>query len=158
MADFVFNVAKGHVSEYAARILANDPTNSAFIFLLLDNSVADATAEDFDTLALVLGDAGTDEASAVTNYARKELDDVGDGVTRTIDDSNNRIDIDVSDITFTALGNGANALLSDCIFAYDSDTLAGTDANIVPLTQHDFVIQTDGSDVTAQVTNFFRAS
>ena len=158
MADFVFNVAKGHVSEFASRILANDPAASAFIFLLLDNSVADATAEDYDDLSLVLGDAGTLEATAVTNYGRVTLDDVGDGLTRTIDDSNNRIDIDVSDITFTALGNGVNALLSDCIFGFDSDTGAGTDVNIVPCTQHDFVIQTDGSDVTAQVTNFFRAS
>ncbi len=157
MADFVFNVAKGHVSEYAARILANDPTNSAFTVVLLDNSVADATAEDLDTLALVLADAGTDEAT-FTNYLRKELDDVGDGVSRTIDDTNNRIDIDVDDFTFASAGNGVNNLLSDLLFCYDADTTGGTDANIVPLTQHDFVIQTDGSDITAQVTNFFRAS
>lgn len=158
MGDFVFNQAKGHVSEFATRILGNDPANSAFIVLLLDNSVADATAEDYDTLSDVLGDAGTDEASAVTNYTRKTITDSGEGLTRTVDDTNNRVDIDVSDITWTALGNGANALLSDLIFSYDSDTTGGDDTNIIPCTQHDFVIQTDGSDVTAQVANFFRAS
>ncbi len=157
MADFVFNVAKGHVSEYAARVLAADPTNAEFIVLLLNNSVVDATAEDLDTLALVLADAGTDESLA-TNYARKETPTEVGSLTRTIDDSNNRIDIDTADITWTALGNGVNELLSDLLFTYDSDSLAGTDTNIVPCTQHDFVIQTDGSDVTAQVTNFFRAS
>ncbi len=158
MADFVFNVAKGHVSEYAVRVIGADPTNAEFIVVLLDNSVADATAEDLDTLALVLADGGTDEASGVTNYARKETPTEVAGLSRTIDDSNDRIDIDVNDFTYTALGNGSNALLSDLLFCYDSDSLAGTDANIVPCTQHDFAVQTDGSDVTVQVTNFFRAS
>jgi hypothetical protein len=44
------------------------------------------------------------------------------------------------------------------VIGYDSDTTAGTDANIIPLTCHDFVITPDGSTVTALVTNFFRAS
>lgn len=157
MADFVFNVAKGHVSEYAARILANDPANSAFTVVLLDVSETDAVNEDFDELLAFLASANNTEAT-FTNYARKELDDVGDGVTRTVDDTNNRIDIDVSDFTFTAAGNGANNTITDLLFCYDADTATGTDVNIVPLTQHDFVITTDGSDVTAQVTNFFRAS
>lgn len=157
MADFVFNVAKGHVSEYATRILANDPANSAFIGVLLKASVADATAEDYDDLSLVLGDASTTEADA-TNYARVVIDDVGDGLTRTVDDTNNRIDIDVDDIVFTSLGNGTNNNLTDFLFCYDSDTTGGTDANIIPCTQHDFVLTTQGTNVTVQVTNFFRAS
>ena len=45
MADFVFNQAKGRVAEFAARILANDPTNSAFVAVLLV-SVPCAAAED----------------------------------------------------------------------------------------------------------------
>jgi hypothetical protein len=157
MADFVFNVAKGHVSEYASRILANDPANSAFVVVLLKASVADATAKDYDDLSAVLGDAGTTEA-VFTSYVRKTLDDVGDGLTRTIDDTNDRIDIDVSDIVWSPAGNGANDTLTDLLFTYDSNTTAGTDANIVPCTQHDFEVTTDGSDLTAQVANFFRAS
>lgn len=157
MADFVFNVAKGHVSEYATRILANDPTNSAFIVVLLKASVADATAKDYDTLNDVIGDATTTEADA-TNYVRKTIDDTGEGLTRTVDDTNDRVDIDVSDITWTSLGGASNNTLTDLIFAYDSDTTAGTDANIIPCTQHDFALTTQGTDVTAQVANFFRAS
>ena len=40
------------------------------------------------------------------------------------------------------------------------DTTAGTDANIVPLTMHDFVVTPDGSDITAQIAaaGFYRAS
>ncbi len=153
MADFVFNVAKGHVSEYVTRILANDPTNSALVVCLLDASVADGTAEDYDDLSLVLGDAGTTEAG-FTNYARKVITDP----TITIDDTNDRVDLDVTDITWTAAGNGTNDTITDLLFNYDADTTGGTDANIVPCTQHDFVVTTDGSDLTAQVTNFFRAS
>ena len=157
MADFVFNVAKGHVSEYASRILANDPTNSAFIGVLLKLSVVDATAKDYDDLGAVLGDAGTTEANA-TNYARVVIDDAGEGLTRTVDDTADVVDIDVSDIVFTALGNGTNNNLTDFLFCYDSDTTGGADANIVPCTQHDFVLTTQGTDVTVQVANFFRAS
>ncbi len=153
MGDFVFNVAKGHVSEYASRILANDPTNSAFIAVLLKLSVVDGTAKDFDDLGAVLGDAGTTEADA-TDYVRKTITDP----TRTVDDTNDRIDIDVSDIVWTALGNGTNNALTDLLFCYDADTTGGADANIIPCTQHDFILTTQDTDVTAQVANFFRAS
>ena len=153
MADFVFNVAKGHVSEYATRILANDPTNSAFLMVLLKQSVADGTAKDYDNLSLVLGDAATTEANA-TNYVRETITNP----TRTVDDSNDRIDIDVSDVVFTSLGNGTNNNLTDVLFVYDSDTTGGNDTNIIPCTQHDFVLTTQGTDVTVQVANFFRAS
>jgi hypothetical protein len=31
-------------------------------------------------------------------------------------------------------------------------------ADIVPMTQHDFAVTPDGSDITAQIAGFFRAS
>ena len=157
MADFVFNVAKGHISEYATRILANDPANSAFVVVLLKASVADGTAKDLDTLALVLANGSTDESDA-TDYVRKTITDSGEGLTRTIDDSNDRIDIDVSDIVWTGLGGATNNTLTDVLFCYDSDTAGGADTNIVPCTQHDFALTTQDTDVTVQVANFFRAS
>src|ERR1044071_3848808 len=40
----------------------------------------------------------------------------------------------------------------------DNDTTAGTDANIIPLTNHSFAITTDGTDITATVADFYRAS
>lgn len=156
MADFVFNVSKGHVSEFAVRILGNDPATSKFTVVLLKASVADATAKDYDTLALVLGDASTTETTS-TAYVRKDLDETGGpDVIRTLDDGNDRIDIDTVDITWSPLGNGTADLLTDLLFCYNP--VAGADSTIVPCTQHDFAVQTDGSDVTAQITNFFRAS
>jgi hypothetical protein len=49
---------------------------------------------------------------------------------------------------------------SDLVIGYDNDTGSGTDANITPLTQHDFAVTPDGSDITAQIATggFFRAS
>ncbi len=156
MADFVFNVAKGHVSEFATRILGADPATSKFTVVLLKNSVADATAKDYDNLSLVLGDAGTDETTS-TAYVRKDLDETGGpDVIRTLDDGNDRVDIDTVDIVWSPLGNGTADLLSDLLFCYNPT--GGADTTLIPCTQHDFVVQTDGSDVTAQVTNFFRAS
>lgn len=76
-------------------------------------------------------------------------------VTVTVDDTNDRVDIDFADQTWTALtGNAIGALL----VAYDPDTTGGTDSTLVPLTKHDWAITPDGSDVTATVANFYRAS
>lgn len=156
MADFVFNIAKGRVAEFAERVVNNDPTNSVFVAVLLQGSVADATAVDFDTLAAVLGDASTTEANA-TNYTRKILTGT-EGVAATVDDVNDRMDVDVDDITWTSLGGAANNTLTDLLFCYDSDSTGGADSAIIPMTQHDFALTTSGGDVTAQVANLFRAS
>lgn len=155
MADFVYNIAKGRVVELANRVLNNDPTNSALVVLLLKGAAADTTLKDLDTLSAVLGDVSTTEADA-SGYSRKTITDAAGGLTVTVDDTNDLVDVDVSDIAWGTLGAGNN--LTDVIFAYDNDTAAGTDANIVPLTQHDFVLTTQGTEVTTIVNNFFRAT
>lgn len=157
MADFVYNIAKGRVAELANRVNANDPANSALIVALFNTSATDATLKDLDTIAAVEADANTAELTSGTNanYARKTLTDAS-SITVTTDDTNDRVDVDVPDQTWTALGAGT--AITDLVFGYDSDTTAGTDANIVPLTQHDFAITPDGSDVTATIAVFYRAS
>jgi len=74
------------------------------------------------------------------------------------DDTNDRTDLDIPDQTWTgvAAGDGWN----DFLVCYDSDTTAGTDTNIIPVSQHDFVLTPDGSDITAQIAaaGFARAS
>jgi hypothetical protein len=157
MGDFVFNRAKGRVSEWAERVNANDPTNSALIIMVLATSgiETDAVLKDKDDFAAVV--AGTTNEVTNTGYARKTLDQTG-GIVVTYDDTNDRVDIDVPDQTWTgvAAGDGWN----DIVIGYDSDTTAGTDANILPATQHDFVVTPDGSDITGQINaaGFFRAS
>lgn len=157
MADKVFNIAKGRVAELYNRVDINDPANSALIVLVLATAgiEADATLEDVDTVTALV--AGTTNEVTNSGYARKTLTDA-DIVAFSPDDTNNRVDLDIPDQTWTgvAAGDGWN----DIVVAYDNDTTTGTDANIVPCTLHDFVVTPDGSDLTAQIAaaGFYRAS
>jgi hypothetical protein len=157
VANQVFNIALGRVAELYNRVDLNDPANSALIIAVLATSgiESDAVLKDMDTLAAVV--AGTTNEVTNTNYARKVLTDA-DIVAFAPDDTNDRVDLDIPDQTWTAVaaGDGWN----DLLVCYDSDTTGGTDANIVPLTMHDFVVTPDGSDITAQIAaaGFYRAS
>ena len=157
MGDFVYNIAKGRVAELYNRVDLNDPANSAIIIVILATAgiEGDAVLIDKDDLGAVL--AGTTNEVTNTNYARKTLTDT-DIVAFAPDDTNDRVDLDIPDQTWTgvAAGDGWNDFLTD----YDNDTTVGTDADIVPMTQHDFVVVPDGSDITAQIAaaGFYRAS
>lgn len=157
MADFVFNVAKGRVAEFYNRVDSNDPANSALIIVVLATSglETDATLKDSTDLSDVLG--GTTNEVTNTGYARKTLTDA-DISALTIDYANDRVDLDIPDQTWTGVAAGDG--WSKLIVCYDGDTTAGTDANIIPLTAHDFVLTPDGSDITAQINaaGFYRAS
>lgn len=115
----------------------------------------DAVLKDKDDLAAVV--SGTTNEVTNANYARKTLTDA-DITMPAPDDTNDRFDLDIADQTWTAVAAGDG--WSKLLVCYDSDTTAGTDANIVPLTAHDFVVTPDGSDITAQIAaaGFFRAS
>ena len=157
MADQVFNIALGRVAELYNRVDLSDPTNAALIIAVLAAAgiESDAVLKDMDTLAAVV--AGTTNEVTNSGYARKTLTDA-DIVAFAPDDTNNRVDLDIPDQTWTAVaaGDGWN----DLLVCYDSDTTGGTDANIVPLTMHDFAVTPDGSDITAQIAaaGFYRAS
>lgn len=145
MADFVFNIAKGKVKYYAELPAAND----ALIVIPLESSglEADSTLKDYDDVAALLAGATNEQTTA----GRKTIT----SVTNTVDDTNDRFDSDFADQTWTGLtGNAIGALL----IAYDPDTTTGTDSTLVPLTKQDWAITPDGSDVTATVSNFYRAS
>src|ERR1044071_777994 len=155
MGDFVYNIAKGRVAEFYNRVQSNDPANSALIIVAVKRgSATDATMKDYATLAALLGDAQVDE---VTNsgYARKTLTDA-DLTPLTVDNANDRMPCDIGDQTWTGVAAGDN--WTDLVICYDNDTTAGTDANIIPLTNHSFAITTDGTDITATVADFYRAS
>ena len=155
MADIVFNIAKGRVVEFVSRVDTNDPTNAALIVVPVDvGATSDATIRDFDTLAAVLAGGVTERTTG--GWSRKTLTDA-DITLSAPDDTNDRYDVDIPDQTWTAVTAGA---VTDLLICYDSDTTAGTDSNIIPLTMHDFAITPDGSDVQAVIAaaGFFRAS
>lgn len=156
MADFVFNIAKGRVAELYNRVDSNDPANSALIIVVIDaNGDTDATMKDRDTLSALLGGTANEVTNA--NYARKTLTD-SDLAAFAPDDTNDRVDLDFADQTWTAVGAGD--AWTDLLVCYDNDTTGGDDTNIIPLTCHDFAVTPDGSDITAQIATagFFRAS
>lgn len=146
MADFVFNIAKGEVKNYCKLALTND----ALVYVLIESSglEADATLKDYDDLSTLLAGSSNEQ----TNQSRKSVT----SATITVDDTNDRVDIDIADQTYTALGGNA---IGAVVMCYDNDTTAGNDTNLVPLTKHDWAITPDGSDVTLVVATagFFRA-
>lgn len=157
MANFVYNRAKGRVTEWAEEINANSPnTNAAFIVALLANTGMEAQSvlEDKDDWSGLV--SGATDFATNTGANRKTIAD--GAVTVTYDDTNNRTAIDIADQTWTALANDGTGAVGAVEVGYDTDTSAGTDANILPATHHDFAITPDGSDVTAQIADFYRAS
>jgi hypothetical protein len=155
MADGVFNIAKGRVVEYYNRVKSNDPSTSGFIMLLLTVNEADDTLDNYDTLSALLAGSNTEAAHA--NYVRKTLTDAEIDALPAPDDTNNRRDLDLPDLTWTALGAGSAT--TKAILVYAPDT-AGADSTLIPVTHYDFAVTPDGSDVTLQfnASGFYRAS
>jgi hypothetical protein len=150
MANFVFNIAKGRAVELYNRVDINDPGTSTITVVVLESSGLEAQSalEDSLTLAEVL-DGTTNEQ---TTMGRKSLTDT-DLAAFTNDTTNNRNDLDLPDQTWTgATGNAVGAL----VICYNPT--AGADSTIIPLSHHDFAVTPDGSDITAQIAVFFRAS
>lgn len=147
MAATVFNIAKGKVAYYAGLPAAND----AIIAIPLETAglESDATLQDYDTVSALLAGATNEQSTMGRKTAAS--------VTVTVDDTNNRVDVDCADITWTAAtGNACSRLL----FCYDPDTTGGTDADLIPLVVDDFVVTPAGGDITYQVATggWFRAS
>jgi hypothetical protein len=142
MADGVFNIAKGAVAEMFRDGAANG------LILLLTTAEAEATLKDYDDVAALL--AGAPVEASDGSYARK----TGLTGTVTVDDTNDRVDVDIPDQTWTAL---AGAAIVMALVAYEN---AAADSTRIPCTYHDFAVTPDGSDVTLQVnaSGFYRAS
>lgn len=156
MANFVYNIAAGKVAEYAERVNANDPTNSAFVLVVINaDGTDDAAMKDVDTLTALLALDANEVTNA--NYARKTLNQAG-GITVTVDDANDRVEVDIPDQTFTDIAAGDP--WTDLVICYDPDTTGGTDANIVPLVNLDFAVTPDGSSIVAEFDGdgFFNAT
>lgn len=153
MANIVFNIAKGRIVELYSRVKSNDPANSALILVPLETSglAADATMVDYDDLSTLL--AGT--TNEQTTMGRKTLTDSDLAALPAPDDGNDRYDLSLPTVTWTAATGNA---ISKILVCYDSDTTAGTDSNILPLTLFDFAITPDGSNVEMTGGVFFRAS
>lgn len=141
MANIVFNQALGAVFEKI-----RDGAN--IVIVPIDaGATTDATFKDHDFLNNVLA-ASTERTTGGWN--RKSISNAS--ITATVDDTNDRTAVDIADQTWTAVSLGS---VTDLVIAED---FGGVDTTRVPLTLHDFTITPDGSDVTAQVADFYRAA
>lgn len=148
MAVLVPNISKGKVAYYAGLPAASD----AIVAVLFTGSETDDNIRDADTLTAVIATA-LNEAT-FTGYSRQTLT----SVTVTVDDTNNRVDVDCADPAWSPTSAEA---LTRIGFFYDPDTGAGTDTDLIPLFIDDFALTTPTSGtVTYQVASagFFRAS
>lgn len=159
MANFTFNIGKGRGIELYNRVKSNDPAPSALVVILLAATglETDAVLKDKETLAAVL--AGTTNEATNAGYARKVLTDADLAALPSPDHALDQWTIAIPNQTWTAVA-AIGGDIGKLIVAYDADTGAGTDANIVPITAHDFVTTPDGTDLTASFTvagGFYRA-
>lgn len=115
---------------------------NVLIVLLLKASETEADLVDHDELDALLGAAGNTETIA-SDYGRKT------GITGSIsiDDNNARVDCDIPDQTWTAIGNGQNDTLTKAIVAYEE---SAADTGRIPLSHHDFAVTTSNNDLTIQ--------
>lgn len=144
MAGFSFNQALGREVEFHNRVNDSDPVNAVFVLLVLAASglEVDATLKDYDTLSALLAASNNE----VTNggYARKILSDV-DIAAYTVNDTDDLIMLPLADQTFVTIAAGD--AWRKALLCYDSDSAAGTDANIIPVKAFDVIDPETGAAV-----------
>ena len=146
MANLVLNVALGYLKRYAEQVGTG---NAALVLVPIETAglEADSVLRDKDDLAAFLSGTTNEQ----TTMGRKTLT----GATVTVDNTNDRVAVDVADITWTApTGNAISAV----VICYDPDTTTGTDSDLIPLTKHDVSLTPDGNNFTLTVADFYRAS
>ena len=142
MADIVFNIAKGRISEYFDRVDNNDP--AAGVITLVPVSVAGTVANvgHMDSLDLVLA-VTTERVSS--GWARVELTDTQLETTNyDPNDTDDRMDVSIPEVS---LGSPTADAIVGILVCYDAATGGGTDADIIPLTHHDLAVTGDSSEV-----------
>lgn len=153
MADFCFNINKGRGVELYNRVENNDPSASALVAVPLSASGSEAQGQDLDTLADIEADANFAEQTT-GSWVRKVWTDTELAAFPSPDDGNNRYAVAVPATTWTGPTTNTTGLL----ICYDSNTGAGTDANISPITHHTFTVTGDGNDVVLNAGDFLRAT
>lgn len=154
MADFVFNIAKGRVSELVRRVDENDPSTAEIVIIPLSASGTKAQGEDFDDVAAVLGDANFTELTT-GSWARVDITDAEFGTTDyDPNDTDNRGDVSLPQ---TSMGSPTAGTTTGVLICYD-DTGTDADSALVPLVHCDFAVTADSSEVIINAGDFFRAS
>ena len=148
MAALIPNIAKGKLMRYGMLPEAND----AILWVIFTGSETDANIRDADDLAAVIA-LSVNEAT-FTGYSRA----TAASVTVTVDDTNDRTDLDAADPSWSPTTAEAVTRIGA---VYDSDTTGGADSAIIPLFVDDFALTTPTSGTvgyTVASGGFARAS
>jgi hypothetical protein len=145
MGNITFNRSLGKIHQYAENVDSNTPAASVLRMFALVSTDTDNTTRDLATMTItgLLALSLTAEATN-SGYANQVLTDAN--VTVDIDDTNDRVDIQFGDVTFSSVVGGDN--WTHIVIGYD-DTGADNDGLTIPLTRHDFVVTPNGGDITA---------
>lgn len=143
--NFVFNVAKGRIAELHRRVDVGDPADSRLVWLLLEATglETDAVLVDKDTVADLVSGA-TNEAT-FTGYTRQVVT-AAQITLPTVDDTNDRVDIDAPDPSFTVSAPGN--VIAKLVLAYDPDSTGGTDADLVPMVALSYDVTPEPTTIT----------
>lgn len=138
--DLVTNIGKGRHVYYAG--VAQAGTGGAVLTAVVLEAAGletDDALQDYDTLAALLAGASNEQ----TTMGRKDLATV----VVTVDDTGNKASWTAADLVWAdATGNATGKI----VICYDPDG-SNTDAAMIPLTLHDFVVTPDGTSITASV-------
>ena len=145
MADLVINESLGFGRRYIQNVEDNSPAAAvlrihAWVISAVDETLRDMTGNDVAAFETI-----TNVAEATnTGYENIALDETD--ITVTVDDANNRVDIDIADQTWSSVSAGD--VWTDITLAYDA---AGTDtdANTEVMYVFDFAVTPNGGDITA---------
>jgi hypothetical protein len=163
-SDFVFNIARGALKYYYyavenSLVLSSagqftSAAGSAFVIVPIETSgiEADDTLNNYDDLSSLLAAANNEQ----TNQSRKVLTETELAAVPSPDDTNNRLDLDIPDQTYTALSGNA---IGKFLVCFRPDT-GSADSAIIPLTAHAVTLTPDGNNVTLQVNSagFWRSA
>ena len=121
----------------------------------VQGATADTEAEvqDLNTVEDLITTAGCTECD-FTNYARKAL--VRSAASE--DDTNNRVNMDAGDLTWTSAGGATNNDIYG-LFTYDSTTdTSDTTRLLVSVDWFASPVATNGGDFTYAISDLFRAT
>jgi hypothetical protein len=152
MGTLVTNIAKGRVAELHNRVKVGDPAAARLYAIPISRAaITDAQLADADDFAAMVTLGITERTTGGWN--RKTLA-ATDLTAIAPDDVNDRMAADFIDLAWTAVTAGT---VTDIVVCYAS-VATPTNAQLLPLTVHDFPITPDGSNVTATVADYYRAT
>lgn len=156
MANQVMNFARGAIGYYHDPLRGTVGANARIVLVVLEASQADDDLNNYDELDALLTHASNTEATS-TNYARIEL--AAAALTWTVDDTGNDAQAIVdADQVWTTVSQLTSEIWDKLLMCYDADNGTGDDSDIIVLSHHDFVVEPNGGNITAnfdQVAGYY---